>query len=424
MIILNFILHITNIINNLKYSKTQIKKLGSTIRKEFGQNKEISEDTLKILHEYRVSFKEPMTQIFDKVTEISRIVQKGDVRTYRIKRIESIISKLLREKTMGLLEMGDIAGCRIIVSNPKHIQKIVSLIKNKLNVVDTRDYISEPRESGYKSYHLMIKPDIDDNFKRLVEVQIRTIKHHNWATLVEITDQLFKVKVKEGENNEILKKFHYLRSKSISSLTIDEMKEIIDIEKNHEIYKKIISVIIKNYIKIRSAWMRFEDENKHNYYILEVNDKFQTNIETFSDFEKAQKSYLKKYINTTNNVVLTHIESINFKKLSTAYSNYILTFHHYEEEIFNILHDLLLYYSSNKDKELFNYYKTYTKQIVRNSRRYFQYSLGKIKNTNYSEEKTKEWIFEIKERLDNMRMKMEVIDKIPEPKGIIHKIFH
>jgi len=407
----------------MEYSKSQIKKLGSRIRQEFTENASISDESLKILHEYRVSFKEPMAQIFDVITQLSRTVQKGDVRTYRIKRIESIVSKLLREKNMGLLEMGDIAGCRVIVNNPKHIMKIVHLIENSLNVVDRRDYISKPRKSGYKSYHLMIKPDIEDNFKRLVEVQIRSVEHHNWATLVEITDQMFKVKVKEGQKNKDLERFHLLRSRRLHELNIDEMKEIIDIERNYEIYKKIIRVIINNYTKIRSAWLRFENTNNNDYYILEVDDKFQTNIETFSDFEDAQKAYLEKYIYTKNNTVLTHIETINFKKLSTAYSNYILTFHHYEEEMFHILHELLLKYSDENEKDLFIFYRGYATQIARNSTRYFNYSIRKIQSTNYNKEKSEEWIEEISERMNKIIIKLDEINKIRKPKSLIQKIF-
>ena len=120
-------------------------------------NDNISDESLELLHEYRVSFKEPMTKIFKIVTSESRNIDSTTVRTYRIKRIESIISKLKRENSMGLLEMGDIAGCRIIVKHEQHIPKIIKAIEEKLNVVDRRDYISNPRESGYRSYHLMIK---------------------------------------------------------------------------------------------------------------------------------------------------------------------------------------------------------------------------------------------------------------------------
>tara|TARA_B100000809_G_scaffold136745_1_gene134245 strand:- start:2582 stop:2761 length:180 start_codon:yes stop_codon:yes gene_type:complete len=56
----------------MEYTKNQIKKLGSKIRKEYQLNDNISDESLELLHEYRVSFKEPMTKIFKIVTSESR----------------------------------------------------------------------------------------------------------------------------------------------------------------------------------------------------------------------------------------------------------------------------------------------------------------------------------------------------------------
>ena len=49
-------------------------------------------------------------------------------------------------------------------------------------------------DSGYRSIHLNVRLKGD---KRVVEIQLRALEHHNWATLVEITDLLFRTKLKE-----------------------------------------------------------------------------------------------------------------------------------------------------------------------------------------------------------------------------------
>jgi len=401
----------------LEHSKSKIKKLGSKIRKEYRENGEISQESLEVLHDYRISFKDPMSDIFRTVTKESRKIRSSAVRTYRIKRIESIISKLKREENMGLIEMGDIAGCRIIVKNEVYIPKIVEAIKAKLNVVKERDYILKPRKSGYKSHHLMIQPDIDDNFKRLVEVQIRSQEHHNWATLVEITDQLYRVKVKEGEEHEKLKRFHFLLSKKLSDLTLDQMVEIIEIEKEFNIYRGIIKVILKNYIKLRSAWLKLNHDKKDKYFILEVSPSYETEITTFSDFEEAQAVYLLKFIKTPNNVVLTHISNASFDNISSAYSNYVLTMHKYELDIFRILFEVLNAYSNNRNIDGFNNYLQYTSTIFGNTKKHIIKSINKINNTNYSQEKKDEWITELSERVNNIEPLYNQILKIEAPKS-------
>tara|TARA_B100000809_G_scaffold136745_1_gene134244 strand:- start:1478 stop:2512 length:1035 start_codon:yes stop_codon:yes gene_type:complete len=310
---------------------------------------------------------------------------------------------------MGLLEMGDIAGCRIIVKHEQHIPKIIKAIEEKLNVVDRRDYISNPRESGYRSYHLMIKPESGDNLKRLVEVQIRSQEHHNWATLVEITDQLYSVKVKEGEKETKLERFHFLLSKRISELCLNEMVEIIKIEKEMDIYVSIIRVILKNHIKIRSAWLNLNYDKKDKYFILEVNSSYETNIITYSDFEIAQTEYLNKFIKTDSNVVLTHISDANFDKISTAYSNYVLTMHKYELDIFRLLFEIVATYANNGDLANYDKYIEYASKLFKQTKRHVNLSIDKCFNSSYEEEKKMEWISELEGRVNRIS---PVVDKI------------
>ena len=56
----------------MEHSKSKIKKLGSKVRKEFKEDGEISPESLDILHDYRISFKDPMSDVFRAVTKESR----------------------------------------------------------------------------------------------------------------------------------------------------------------------------------------------------------------------------------------------------------------------------------------------------------------------------------------------------------------
>ena len=124
------------------------------------------------------------------------------------------LSATFRVLSEEAVTMEDLAGCRCILSSRQSIPRLVEAIKKRLNVTRERDYITDTPSTGYKSYHLTIQ---DDNNSRLkLEIQLRSRVHHNWATLVEITDQVLGTKIKENHDNPDLMEFHRLFSKSES----------------------------------------------------------------------------------------------------------------------------------------------------------------------------------------------------------------
>lgn len=78
----------------------------------------------------------------------------------RLKRLDSIINKLKRETTMSLWEVQDLGGCRFIVPTISEVYGFAEKYKNSCvrhRHVDTYDYISNPKTSGYRSLHLVFK---------------------------------------------------------------------------------------------------------------------------------------------------------------------------------------------------------------------------------------------------------------------------
>ncbi|MCD2138703.1 GTP pyrophosphokinase [Salinicoccus halitifaciens] len=111
--------------------------------------------------------------------------------TARVKPVQSIIEKAntrnipydrLRE------EMYDIAGIRIMCQFVDDIEMICSQIRLRedMEVVEERDYVENTKESGYRSYHLIIRyrvESIDGPVHILAEIQIRTLAMNFWATI-------------------------------------------------------------------------------------------------------------------------------------------------------------------------------------------------------------------------------------------------
>lgn len=111
----------------------------------------------------------------------------------RIKKPESIVAKLKRNGYESTIDnmvnyVNDIAGIRIVCSFTSDIYRMAEMIgkQNDLTVVSVKDYIKHPKESGYKSYHMLVTVPIflsDRVVDTKVEIQIRTIAMDFWASL-------------------------------------------------------------------------------------------------------------------------------------------------------------------------------------------------------------------------------------------------
>ena len=111
----------------------------------------------------------------------------------RIKTPESIVKKLKRYGYETSIEnmvryINDIAGVRLICSFTSDIYRLAEMIGNQsdLKVLSIKDYIKNPKESGYKSYHMVVSVPVflsDRQTRTKVEIQIRTIAMDFWASL-------------------------------------------------------------------------------------------------------------------------------------------------------------------------------------------------------------------------------------------------
>ena len=111
----------------------------------------------------------------------------------RLKSPESIRKKLKRNGHDTSLEnmvqyINDIAGIRIVCSFTSDIYRMAEMIgkQNDLTVISVKDYIKHPKESGYKSYHMLVSVPIflsDRVVDTKGEIQIRTIAMDFWASL-------------------------------------------------------------------------------------------------------------------------------------------------------------------------------------------------------------------------------------------------
>ncbi|GIM45049.1 GTP pyrophosphokinase [Collibacillus ludicampi] len=112
--------------------------------------------------------------------------------TGRVKKVSSILEKA---KKLGIPqerpeEVPDIAGIRIMVQFVDDIYRVVQLIHQRngkdMTIVEEKDYVKNTKESGYRSYHIVIRYPLQTaNGEKsiLAEIQIRTLAMNFWATI-------------------------------------------------------------------------------------------------------------------------------------------------------------------------------------------------------------------------------------------------
>lgn len=111
----------------------------------------------------------------------------------RVKSYDSILKKIRRKNIPLNLQaieenLKDIAGVRVICSFPDDIYKLAEsfLKQDDITLIERKDYIKNPKPSGYRSLHLIVQvPIFLQNEKKMVnvEVQFRTIAMDFWASL-------------------------------------------------------------------------------------------------------------------------------------------------------------------------------------------------------------------------------------------------
>jgi putative GTP pyrophosphokinase len=159
----------------------------------------------------------------------------------RIKTPDSIRRKMRNLKlppTVDAIEKNihDVAGIRIVCQFINDIFVLANclLAQDDVKLLEKKDYITHPKESGYRSLHLIIEvPIFLHNEKRSmkVEVQLRTIAMDFWATLEH------KLHYKKDLDKESEKHFSdELRKCAEESIRLDlKMQDIQDRIENRRV---------------------------------------------------------------------------------------------------------------------------------------------------------------------------------------------
>lgn len=179
-----------------------IEKSGSIQLKEISlpetvspEQRELAQGMVRVKHLYRSALKVAMTQMEILDEEFASLYDHSPIHhiEYRIKTVDSIVDKLKRrghEITIDNIyaHIQDVAGIRVICNYLDDIYYLRSLLtrNESFKVIREADYIKEPKDSGYRSLHLIVDVPIviSEGILHLpVEIQLRTIAMDMWASL-------------------------------------------------------------------------------------------------------------------------------------------------------------------------------------------------------------------------------------------------
>ncbi len=119
-------------------------------------------------------------------TECSENIEHLKIRIKSEESTKIKLEKLGFDKTLesALTNLTDIVGVRIICRFLSDVYLSAAIIESHLQLshVISKDYIKHPKENGYRSYHIIVKTEIDGDLIP-IEIQIRTISQDSWASL-------------------------------------------------------------------------------------------------------------------------------------------------------------------------------------------------------------------------------------------------
>ncbi len=325
-----------------EYSKREVNRSGEMLLNPEATQQE-KDHALVVIDNWRTAHNFPLNTFQMRLRKVAKSINNEGLVVQRIKRLVSIKHKLERFPEMYMAQIQDIGGCRAIMKDVTEVDRLVDIYKHesrgvKHKLAKEQDYILYPKSSGYRGIHLIYKyksDKIKSYTDMRIEIQVRTLIQHAWATAVETVGIFIKQSLKSSQGEADWLRFFALMS---SAMAITEGKPIVPNTPDDpiELRKEIIYLsnkldveghltAFRNSIQVLGSDMKIS--NAH-YYLLELDPAAGRVIiksYTQNQLSVASVDYmtLEKRINNENrDAVLVSADSIEALKL--AFPNYYL----------------------------------------------------------------------------------------------------
>lgn len=330
-----------------QFSRERVNKAGIALANSNQSNEDIT-----VFHNWRSSHAYPMQVMIDFLRKNSLRIDKNSIVVQRLKRAPSIINKLRRESNMNLSRMEDIAGCRAILSNLNKVRDLHRCLKDsKTNNIlyRERDYINNPKDSGYRGVHLVYRYNgAKDKFRNMnVELQIRTKIQHSWATAVEVIDTFTNQSLKSGNgDNKWLELFKCIGAEfsNLENFLTNKINDysnfdkIMDLTKELHLFEKLSLFRIS--VKAITENLSNETKNKESYFLINLDLNSKTGFyRTFrkDELEMATNIYNEFDDSNQKNKDIVLVSAKSLKELKKAYPNYFVDTKEFEKNLTKVI---------------------------------------------------------------------------------------
>lgn len=209
-----------------QYSRSRVNKAGAVLVSDDYSPEELV-DAFVVLENWRACHGYPINTFQATLRTKLKRLDPDAVVSQRLKRTPSIIEKLKRPDRTQLARMQDIGGLRAVVAD---LDRVAELVRSYTEsdrftheLVRHDDYIANPKDSGYRSVHLVYKyhgnRESAAPYKGLqVELQVRTRLQHAWATAVETMGTFLRTPLKASQGPDEWLSFFELVGSAFASI--------------------------------------------------------------------------------------------------------------------------------------------------------------------------------------------------------------
>ncbi len=208
--------------------------------------------------------------------------------------------------------MQDIGGCRAIFTNKKKLTQTVRALKKLPEFKQNgkhrvKNYIKRPKDDGYRSFHIIGKfPDAHGGNKN-IEIQLRTLMQHYWATALEIVDIFTGQALKSNQGAVIWKSF--FRNVSDQFAVMEDI-HLFNTYESHEKFNQFRKIVNSDHDAFISCKITRDHCNQLD--VLNKFDAFSNSLRIIDHrlVEQKESEYVLLKIDTSK----TKVYSVFFNK--------------------------------------------------------------------------------------------------------------
>ena len=335
------------------YSKGEVNRAGEILKAMDDERWSDQTWATEVLTNWRASHAYPINTFQKTLRDKAEAIDEDAIIAQRLKRTSSIVFKLQRFEGMQLARMQDIGGVRGVVKSLKALRDLEAVYRTgsrfKHKLVSSKDYITCPKDYGYRSIHLIYRYENDIKTAKpysglCIEMQLRTGLQHAGATAVETMGTFLGQALKSGEGEPLWRAFFQMASAAFAIKEGTAPGPGFEAKDRYQIYHEVaeaeeqLGVLHKLHGLTIAANAITREHDVGMYHLIALDAHTQTvavrgfskarlseAIDEYAKLEKDSKGDQKR------DVVL--VSAGNVSALRRAYPNYFLDTHGFIEQV-------------------------------------------------------------------------------------------